>query len=188
MKDEVEKLPLSAPSRKDSYTRTYKYVQQNTPTDAHRQTHKHTSRVKEGEEYIKKEHYIWCVMTVRTNQFLKSASFSMCMFVSSQTDLNIWLEVLEPNELWLPKQISCHFLQTRLWPHTLYIYIHIEIQREKRETDIFPQYTPHCTHACVLNHIRSHIIAWRCSYEDVALQTVPFESRQEQKTNPACSQ
>lgn len=39
---------------------------------------------------------------------------------SSQTALNIYLWVLEPDELWLHKQISCHSLQTFLCPHTLH--------------------------------------------------------------------
>lgn len=52
--------------------------------------------------------------------FLISAAFTVCMCVfkqvmkssSKRADLNIYLWVLEPEELWLHKQISCHFLQT----------------------------------------------------------------------------
>lgn len=108
----------------ESQTSIYMHIQklQQMKSESHRDTKWCTS------------HYICCDVWEKKAIFKSTACFfflfsfvpfffSLIRVVkssSSQTALNIYLWVLEPDELWLHKQISCHSLQTFLCPHTLH--------------------------------------------------------------------
>lgn len=109
----------------ESQTSIYMHIQklQQMKSESHRDTKWCTS------------HYICCDVWEKKAIFKSTAwVFFLFSFVpffffliqvvksssSSQTALNIYLWVLEPDELWLHKQISCHSLQTFLCPHTLH--------------------------------------------------------------------
>lgn len=108
------------------YSHSVKHTETDTETQLHKvhTTMTNTNTSEAGSEscrHTQNTHITSAVWSLSENKpILKSAA--SCVFKqvmksssgssSSQIDLNIYLWVLEPDELWLHKQIRCHSLQT----------------------------------------------------------------------------